>query len=90
MENGMPPWMIDAIGTVAAVLGTICWLPQAVRTIRTRQTSGLSLWSNLLLLSTVTLWFFYGLAIGAWPLVAANIVSIILVGVIVVMKLKHG
>lgn len=86
----MPPWMIDAIGTVAAVLGTICWLPQAVRTIRTRQTSGLSLWSNLLLLSTVTLWFFYGLAIGAWPLVAANIVSIILVGVIVVMKLKHG
>lgn len=86
----MPSWIIDTVGTVAAILGTICWLPQAVRTIRTRETKDLSLWSNLLLLATVTLWFLYGLAIGAWPLVAANIVSIILVGIIVVMKLRHG
>ena len=86
----MSTWLVEAIGTLAAILGTICWLPQAVRTIRTRETKSLSLWSNLLLLATVTLWFLYGLALDAWPLVAANIVSIVLVGTIVLMKLKHG
>jgi MtN3 and saliva related transmembrane protein len=86
----MSTWLVETVGTLAAILGTICWLPQAVRTIRTRETKSLSLWSNLLLLATVTLWFLYGLALGAWPLVAANIVSIVLVGTIVTMKLKHG
>lgn len=86
----MSTWLVESIGTLAAILGTICWLPQAVRTIRTRETRSLSLWSNVLLLATVTLWFLYGFAIGAWPLVAANIVSIVLVGTIVTMKLKHG
>lgn len=86
----MPTWIIDATGSVAAVLGTICWLPQAIRTIRTRDTKSLSLWSNLLLLATVLLWFLYGLALGAWPLVVANAISIILVGIIVAMKIMHG
>ena len=86
----MPTWMVDLTGTAAAILGTICWLPQAVRTIRTRETKSLSLWSNLLLFSTVTLWFLYGLALGAWPLVAGNAISILLVGTIVTLKLRHG
>jgi len=86
----MPAWMIEAIGTLAAILGTICWLPQSIKTIMTRETASLSLWSNLLLFATVCLWFLYGLAIGSWPLMGANAVSIVLVGIIVGMKLRHG
>ncbi|MEA3534075.1 SemiSWEET family sugar transporter [Rhizobium sp. CC-YZS058] len=86
----MATWIVDVIGTTAAVLGTICWLPQAIRTIQTKETKSLSLWSNLLLFATVSLWFVYGLAISAWPLVAANTISILLVGLIVIMKLRHG
>ncbi len=86
----MSGWMIEIIGALAAVLGTIGWLPQAVKTIRTRDTKALSLWTNILLLTTVTLWFTYGLAIGSWPLVLGNIVSMVLVGIIVVLKVRHG
>lgn len=86
----MPTWIIDTTGTLAAILGTLCWLPQVARTIRTKETKDISLWSNLLLLTTVTLWFFYGLAIGAWPIIAANSVSMMLVGIIVASKLRHG
>lgn len=85
----MPAWFIDAIGTLAAIIGTICWLPQSIKTIRSRETASLSLASNLLLLSAVTLWFVYGLAIGSWPLIAANTASMLLVGTIVVLKLRH-
>ncbi|GGY04001.1 SemiSWEET family sugar transporter [Paludibacterium paludis] len=86
----MSSWIIETIGSAAAVLGTLCWLPQAVRTIRTKDTKSLSLWSNVLLLATVVLWFVYGLALGAWPLVIANSISIVLVGIIVFMKCLHG
>ncbi len=86
----MSAWMIETIGALAAIIGTIGWLPQAVKTIRTRDTKALSLWTNVLLLTTVTLWFTYGLALGSWPLVLGNIVSMVLVGTIVVLKVRHG
>lgn len=86
----MSPWAIELIGAIAAVIGTICWLPQSIKTIRTKDTKSLSLSSNLLLLSAVTLWFVYGLALGSWPLIIANTISMILIGTIVAMKIRYG
>ena len=86
----MPVWLVETIGMAAAILGTIGWMPQAIKTIKTRDTSGLSLGTNLLLLSTVTLWLIYGFAIGSWPLILGNIVTIVLVGTIVLLKIRHG
>jgi len=82
--------MVETIGMLAAIIGTIGWLPQAMKTIRTKKTKDLSLWTNAMLLTTVSLWFVYGIAIESWPLVLGNIVSIILVGTIVVLKIRHG
>ncbi len=45
-ESIMPAWMIEAIGMAAAIIGTIGWLPQAIKTIRARDTSGLSFWGQ--------------------------------------------
>lgn len=35
------------IGYLAAIIGTICWIPQAYKAWASRETSGLSLLSNL-------------------------------------------
>lgn len=86
----MSPWVIEAIGMAAAIIGTLGWMPQAIKTIKTRDTSGLSLGTNLMLLTTVILWFVYGVAIGSWPLMLGNIITVILVGTIVVLKIRHG
>ena len=86
----MNPAVVETVGTLAAVLGTVCWLPQSIKTIRTKNTKDLSLWSNILLLATVLLWLAYGIALGAWPLIAANTISSILVSIIVFMKLRYG
>ncbi|WP_109310859.1 MULTISPECIES: SemiSWEET family sugar transporter [Ruegeria] len=82
--------MEHLIGGAAAVLGTICWLPQTLKTWRSRETKDLSLPANLLILSTLTLWLAYGLMIAAWPLILGNVISILLVGAIVIAKLKFG
>ena len=53
--------MTETIGFLAAILGTICWLPQTIKTWRTRETKDLSLSTNLLILATVTLLAAFGL-----------------------------
>ena len=81
--------MIEMIGYIAAVLGTICWFPQVFKTWKTRQTKDLSLFTNMLILITMLLWLTYGIAIGSLPLILANILSVLLVGSIVLAKLIY-
>ncbi len=86
----MPYWAIETMGYLAAALGTLCWVPQVARTVRTRETRDLSLWTNLMLFTAIMLWFFYGLAIASWPLAASNGAAMLMIGTIVVLKLRHG
>lgn len=76
------------IGYAAAMLGTICWIPQAMQVWRTRDTRSLSLSAQVLFLATVTLWLAYGVMIMDWPLILANIVSVSAMIAIVSAKLK--
>ncbi len=78
------------IGIAAAIFGTICWIPQAWKAWATRDTSGLSLPSNLMFLLTVSLWLIYGLMVGDLPLILANIFAVTAVLFIVTAKLKFG
>jgi MtN3 and saliva related transmembrane protein len=77
------------VGYVAAFLGTVCWIPQARKAWITRDTSGLSLPSNLLFLATVSLWLIYGIMVTDWPIIVANIFSVSAVLAIVTAKLKY-
>ena len=75
---------------MAAALTTLCWLPQAVRVIRLKDTRAISLTTNLVFAAGILLWLIYGIAIGNWPLIGANGVSMILTLIIIVMKLRSG
>ena len=81
---------VDLIGSIAAVLTTLCWLPQSVRIIRYRDTAAISLVTNVMLLVGILLWMIYGLLIGSMPVVLANAVSGALIATIVAMKLRFG
>ncbi|KUL95485.1 hypothetical protein DK26_10120 [Bosea sp. WAO] len=86
----MQPALIETLGFAAATLTTLCWLPQAVQTIRTRDTRAISLWTQAMFASGIVLWLVYGLLIASWPLIGANAISLCLVSVILAMKLRHG
>ena len=83
-------FLIESTGMIAAILTTACWVPQAVRTIHTKDTRGISLWAQILLVLGVVLWLIYGLAIGSWPLIFSNVVTFFLVAIILTLKLRHG
>lgn len=60
------------LGYIAALLTTFSFLPQAIKTIRTRDTSGLSLIMYACLTVGIVLWFIYGCLIGDGALILAN------------------
>lgn len=86
----MTPQSIELVGASAAVLTTICWVPQALRAIRLRDTRAISLPSQLAFAAGLGLWLAYGWLIGSWPLIGANAVSFALVLTIVATKLRYG
>lgn len=80
----------DLIGYLAAFLTTCSFVPQALHTFRTRDVRGISLGMYSVFTVGVALWLVYGLALAAWPIVAANAITLVLAGTILGMKLRYG
>ncbi len=73
---------IDYIGFAAATLTTCSFVPQVLMVWRQRGAPGM----YLTFIIGIALWFFYGLALGAWPIVLANGVTLLLAMSILGMK----
>lgn len=78
------------IGFGAALLTTIAFLPQAIKTLRTRHTRDISFGMYSLFTLGVTLWLIYGLLLQDWPIILANLVTLCLATTILLLKIKHG
>jgi MtN3 and saliva related transmembrane protein len=81
--------LTDLVGTLAAVLTTVSFLPQAVHTFRTKDVRGISLSMYSAFTLGVALWLVYGLLLDAWPVVIANFITLALASAILVMKLRY-
>ena len=86
----MTPSLADIIGTIAAVLTTASFVPQVWLTYKTRDVSGVSLGMYSAFTIGVGLWLLYGLLVGAWPIVAANAVTLTMAIAILIMKLRFS
>ncbi len=79
----------DAIGMVAGTLTTLAFLPQVVKTWKSRSTRDISLTMFLAFTAGVGLWLVYGILIEAWPVILSNLVTLLLAGIILFLKLRH-
>lgn len=86
----MNSFLVDAVGMTGAVLTTVCWLPQAIQIVRSRETRAISLLGTVVLTIGIAFWLLYGLALRDWPLITSNIVTLALLLVILALKVKHG
>ena len=82
--------VVEAIGFVAALLTTLCWLPQAFKILRERQTAGISLPTQIAFTSGVACWLVYGIALGSPSVTVANALTLMLSGAILALKLRYG
>ena len=82
--------LIDTIGSVAAVLTTASFVPQAWHSFKTRDVSGISLGMYSVFTVGVALWLIYGMLLQSWPLIIANSITLALAATILGMKLRFG
>ena len=80
--------MHDWIGYAAATLTTASFLPQAWLTFKTRNVAGISTVMYSAFTLGIALWLLYGLAINAWPVIIANVITLALALSILDMKLR--
>lgn len=79
----------DLVGTIAACLTTFSFLPQAIKTFRTKDVSGISLSMYGIFTAGVALWLVYGILLGAWPIIISNAITVSLALSILLMKLRY-
>jgi len=77
-------------GYLAAILTTSSFVPQAVKTLRSRNTSGISLAMYVIFTTGVALWLVYGIFLDSWPMILANTVTLLLSASILLLKLRYG
>ena len=90
----VPPLMqaheVQALtGAAAATLPPISFVPEALKTIRTRDVSGISLGMYSLFATGVALWLVYGVMLGEAPIYVANAITLALALAVLVMKLRY-
>jgi len=78
---------LDILGLVATCFTTSSFVPQVWRTWRTRDVSGISLVTYVVITIGLGLWLVYGFLRGDLPLVIANSVMVVLTGAITAMKI---
>lgn len=77
-------------GYAAAAMTTLAFVPQAWKTIRTRDTRSISLGMYVVFTAGIAMWLVYGIALDSMPMILSNIVTFILSATILGLKLKHG
>lgn len=69
-------------GYFAAFFTAVSFLPQAIKTVKTRETTGLSLLTYLFLFLGSLSWFIYGVYLTDYPLMITNSLTTVFTGII--------
>lgn len=78
--------MMTMISLIAAMLTTFSFLPQAIKVIKTKDTSSLSLGMYIMFTLGVASWLIYGLGIQDIALIGANLITFIFAVIILTVK----
>jgi MtN3 and saliva related transmembrane protein len=81
--------IVEDIGFVAAFLTTAAFVPQLMRVMKLRSAREISLGTFVMFSVGVFLWLMYGIYTGSRPVIASNVVTLVLSVSILILKLKY-
>lgn len=81
--------LTSIVGLCAGFLTTFAFLPQIIKTIRTKDTKSISLSMYIVYLIGVLVWFVYGAMLGETAIIVTNSFSFTLSVIMLVMKLIY-
>jgi MtN3 and saliva related transmembrane protein len=81
--------MTETIGLIAGLCTSISFIPQVIRTIRTHDTSGISLYMYVIFIIGVVFWLAFGIMIKSPAVIYTNSATIIFSGIILFIKIRN-
>jgi MtN3 and saliva related transmembrane protein len=79
----------NSFGYIAAFCTTIAFVPQVISVLRTKSARDISLSMVLIFTFGVATWLIYGLLMQSPPVIAANVVTLVLAIWLLVLKLRY-
>jgi MtN3 and saliva related transmembrane protein len=83
------PHLVELLGFVAAFCTTAAFVPQLLRVVKLRSAREISLGTFLLFSVGVFLWLLYGIYTGSKPVIASNLVTLVLSVSILFLKMRY-
>ena len=81
---------VQFFGYFAAILTTLAFLPQLIKTLKTKKAEDVSLITLIMFLIGVLSWIIYGYKISSKPILIANVVTFILNLLILIFKIVYS
>ena len=81
---------IEFFGYFAAILTTLAFIPQLIKTLKTKKAEDVSLTTLIMFLTGVAAWIIYGIQISSKPILIANLITFLLNFFILVSKLIYS
>jgi MtN3 and saliva related transmembrane protein len=80
---------IEIIGGIGASLTTLAYLPQAIKTLKTKDTKSISLAMFVMMNIGNAFWLAYGLLLKQNPIIWANLITLLFAGYILFIKIRN-
>lgn len=80
---------VTILGYCAAFTSTVGFLPQTIKAFKTKHTKDISLWMYVILIAGLILWLLYGIFSLNWPIIIANIITLLLIIPVLILKILY-
>jgi MtN3 and saliva related transmembrane protein len=80
----------EIIGFIAGILTTVAFIPQVWRLFKLKSAHEISLPFTMMFFFGGIFWLTYGIILAQAPLIFANAISVVLVGLMLYAKMKWG
>jgi len=81
---------VEIIGITAGALSCTTFLPQVIKTYKSKSSKDVSLVMFILAAVSTSLWLVYGILIGSFSLIFTNVIVLFLSIVMLYLKIKFG
>lgn len=86
--SGMAAAWIEAIGLLAGIIGIFAWIPQIIQVWVHKRHDGISLTTFAVVSFALGLWLVYGILVDSFAMIAANIMTLTVIGAVILGVLR--
>lgn len=85
--------MENIVGSAAGILTSVSMIPQLIKVLREKNVEDLSAGMLIVLISGLSLWVWYGIMKGEWPIILSNAFAVLvnlLLGICLIYYRKNN